>query len=364
MGDAVQNFVDRRTMHLFFDKSYTTRRKRPPLKALVLLTELGVEELPVILSQREKLSRVFHVQVDPLGEELYRVLFQRMIGLTAPKKEVIIDAGQKGAWIVLTDAGSYFVTHVLERFFNKLYPMISRIYLNYAQMRLLLKLIRDSYHGRTAATFFTVKRERRKPRDEEVRKRKVATEILWDEDVDAEIRRLLVEGFSVRVGRLDFEVRDENETVLLQAHVTRKGLCKLRFGGFSAFYQNVVHAAIGFGLERRNFYDKRERSIEKGMIKLRPLQIEYPLSLRQDQLDDFARSITSTYSSSIIHGGNPYFIASLCDYEDGSSFNVAVLGNIVTVTPFTRATPQAVWRLLDKVQEILGDGEAIDVRVR
>jgi len=357
-------FVDRTSMRLFYDKLYTTRGKKPSLKALILLTDLKVEDLPEILYQREKLSRVYYIHVVALGEELYRVSLQRTMGLREVRREIIIDAGYKGAWIVLTTAESYFITHVLERFFDKLYPMVSRLYLNYSQMRLLLETIRKSYHGKTTPTFFTIKRERREPMEERVFPKKKGTQILWEENVNEEIERLLADGFIVIVDRLDFEVRGENNAILLQAHITRKGLCKLKFGSFSAFYQNVVLKAIEYGIDRKEFYDNRERIIEKGMIQLHPLQINYPFDFRNEHLKRFARKITNSYSCSIIHGGNPYFVANLCDYEDGSSFGVAILGNSVTVTPVTRATPQAVWKLLNKIQEILGDGKIVDVPLR
>ena len=364
MENIAFNFVDRTSMHLFYDKLYTTRGKRPPLKTLILLTDLKVEDLPMILSRKEKLSQVYFTNVTALEEGLYRVSLQRSIGLRDVKREVIIDARYKGAWIALTNAESYFITHVLERFFEKLYPMVSRPYLNYSQLRLLLKIIKEAYRGKTTPTFFTIKRWKSKPVEQRIFPEKKGTEILWDEDVDEEIQRLLSDDFTVIVDRLDFEVRDENNTMLLQAHITRKGLCKLKFGSFSGFYRNVVLRLIDYGINRKDFYDKRERSIEKGIIKLRPLQIKYPFSFRNEQLNHFARKITNAYSCSIIHGGNPYFVANLCDYEDGSSFGVAVLGNLITVTPVTRATPQAVWRLLNKVQEILGDGEIADVQMR
>ena len=364
MENIALNFVDRTSMRLFYDKLYTTRQRRPPLKALILLTDSRVEDLPMILSRRQKLSKAYYANVAALEEGLYRVSLQRTIGLRDLRREVIIDAGVEGAWIVLTNAESYFIAHVLERFFDKLYPIVSRLYLNYSQMRLLLKMIRESYNGKTTATFFTIKRERRKPAKERVFLRKKGTEILWDVDVEDDIKRLSMNGFIVRVDRLDFEVRDKNNAMLLQAQITRKGLCKLKFGSFSAFYQNLILKAMDYGINCKNFYDKRERSIEKGIIRLYPLQIKYPFSLRSEQLNRFATKITNAYSCSIIHGGNPYFVANLCDYDEGSSFGVAILGNMVTVTPVTRATPQAVWRLLNKIQEILGDGEITDVHMR
>lgn len=364
MQDRALNIVDRMSMHLYYNKLYTTREKRPLLKALILFTDLDVEDLPEILSEREKLSQSYFANVAPLREALYKVSLQRTIGLRQIKTEVIIDAGYEGVWIVLTDAEYYFVKRVLERLSDKLYPLVSRLYLNYSQMRSLLKTVRESCHGKTTLTFFTIKRERVKPVEERVYPRRKGTEILWDEDVDEDIKRLLSEGFTVKVDRLDFVLKNEKGAFLLKGQISRKGLAKLKFGSFSAFYENVVAKAIEYGRDRKNFYDKRERNVEKGIIRLRPLKINYAFDFRSKQLNRFAKKMSNSYSCSIIHGGNPYFVADLCDYEDGSSFGIVILGNSITVTPITRATPSAVWRLVDKIQDIMGDGDIVDVKTR
>lgn len=360
MSRVTPDFADRMSMHLFLDKLYTRRERRPPLKALILLTDYSVEDLPHIVSQKQKASRRYDARVTPLQENLYQVSLQKTLGVEVIKKEVIIDSGYEGAWIVLTDAESYVVAHILESFFNNLYPMVSRLYLNYSQIRLLLKAIRESYRGTTKTTFLTIRREKRRdvePREVSYRK---GTEILWEEDVEEELTRL--PDYSVTVDMMNFEVRDGSGMLVLQAHVTRRGLCKLKFGNFSAFYENVVFQATKLGLRWKDFCDKRERRVEKGIVELHPLRIDYEFGFDVNQLHWFAHKISTSYSSSIIHEGNPYFAANLCDYEDGSSFGVAILGNTVTVTPLSRASPQAVWKLLHKVQELLGDGKVVDVK--
>jgi hypothetical protein len=351
-------------MCLYYDKMYTAHQKRPPLKALVLLTDLKVDDLPSLLSKRSNVSKAYFVNVVPLGNALYRVTLQRTIGLRQIKNEVIIDAGCNGAWMVLTDADSYFATHVLETFFDKMYPSISKLFLNYSQMRSLLKIIRNSCKGTTKLTFFTIKRVKTKIVEDNVFSKTEGTEILWDENVDEEIKRLLSDGFVVKVDRLDFELRDESDAVILKAQMSRKGLAKLKYGSFSAFHQLVLLNSIEYGLGQENFFGKRERKVERGVINLRPLQINYEYRFRLEQLNRFAKKITASYSCSVIHGGNPYFVADLCDYEDGSSFGVTILGNSITVTPVTRATPAAVWRIVDEIQEIMGDGEVTDVTPR
>lgn len=365
LPDIASAFVDRTSMYLHYDKIYTMHMKRPPLKVLILFTNLDVEDLPRVLSEREKVARSYSVSVKSLGQSLYKISLQRMIGLKPIRTEVIIDSGCEGVWIALTDTGSYFTAHVLETFFDKLYPMVSKLFLNYSQMRSLLRIVRESCNGRTTLTFFTIKRTKTpRSNESETFQYREETEILWGENVDEDIKKRISEGFIVRVDRLDFELKDSTDAIVFKAQISRKGFSKLKFGSFSAFYQNVVFNAIEYGREQKKLYDKRERNFEKGIIHLRPLQINYLERFREEQLGRFAKKITDCYSMSVIHGGNPYFVADLCDYQDGSSFGVAILGNSITVTPVTRATPSAISKLLGEIQEILGDGEIVDVKTR
>jgi len=364
LSDATSGFVDRTSMYLHYDKVYTTHAKRPSLKVLILFTDLKVEELPQILSIREKAFRSYSTTVKPLGQTLYKVFLQRTMGLERIKKEIIVDTGSEGFWVILTDADSYFVTHVLETFFDKLYPMISRLYFNYSQMRLLLKAIQNSCQVRTTMTHYAIRRIKTKLDGDEDTREIEETQILWGEDVDEDIKRLLSDRFIVKVNRLDFSLIDQDKNILLKAQINRKGLTNLKFGSFTSFYQNVVFTAMEFGHSQKVFYDHRERSFDKNTINLRPLQINYSQRIGSEQIARFTRKITDAYSCSIIHGGNPYFVGDLCDYEGGSSFGVAILGSSVTVTPVTRATPSGVWKLLDEIQEIIGDGEIVEVKMR
>ena len=357
------HFVDRTTMNLFYDTQYSTRQKKPSLKALIVLTDLKVEELPTILSRKTKLARTYSVRISEINTNLYSVSLMRTMGLRQVRNEVIIDSTNDGAWIILTNAESYFIAHVLERLVDKFYPMVSRLYLNYSQMRNLRERIREAYNGKSTATFVTIKREKRSSTGQRAFGQKRGTMNLWEMDADEEIKLLLDDGFVVSVDRLDFQIKDETGVILLQAQITRKGLCKLRFGTFTAFYNNVILRAIDFGLGCNKFYDKRERNVEEGEIKLYPLQIRYQSVLDKAQMTRYAKKISNAYSCSIIHGGNPYFAGDLCDCEDGSSFGVAILGDVVTITPATNVTPQGVSRLLSKTQEILGDGEIMDVKM-
>jgi hypothetical protein len=335
------------------------RKKRPTLKALVVVSDFKASQLEAMISGRKKLSKKYHVKMTVVDRDLYLLNFQRIIRQELVKGYALLDAKFDGSWILLTDEKSYFVAHVLERLFNGLYPDVSRLYLNFSQIRALLREIEKIYHGRASVTFFVTKRKPKELKLEEPLERK-GTFLLWEIKGEDELLAQ-IHKYRVTVDKLDFEVRDEQGGVLLQAHVTRKGLWKLRFGNFSTFYEEVISAAVEIGLGLKRFYGNRERIARNGEIKLSPFRINYDFDFGKEQLQELANKISKSYLCSIVHSGNPYFVANVCDYHDGSSFGVTALGKIVTITPISRATPQAAWKLTNGIQELLGDGEIINV---
>lgn len=356
MRKTFVQIADRSSMETFFDKLYTDRRKRPPLKALVLFTDLKVTDLETIISSRKKLSKKYFVKVSPIDPHLYLLQIRRMIRKQVKAGFALLDTSYAGTWILLTNEGSYFVTHVLERMFEGFYPEVSRSYMNYSQMNQLLSAIEKAYEGQITVTFF-VTRRRRQARSSVVELGgKRGTFLLWEPGGEEELLSQM-EKYQVTVDKLDFLVRNAKGSILLQAHMSRRGLFKLRFGSFRSFYRNVVSNAIEKGLGLKRFYSHRQRMEKNGDIILNPFQISYSFDFRKDQLFALAERLSRNYSSSIIHSGNPYFAANICDYQDGSSFGVTALGKIITITPLSRATSSAVWKLTNKIQELLGDGK-------
>lgn len=357
MEKMTSKVTDRLSMSLFFDKLYTTREKRPPLKAIVLLSELGINELKKRVSKRRKLAKVYNINLTKLEADLYGLNLTKLVRRKIVKGYAIVDVSHEGVWIVFCNERTYFVKRVLERLFITLYPEVSRFYFNYSQIRALLNFVKEAYQGQTTLTSFTVKRE---PKRTERTFREPGTFQLWEENAEEELLKQSKD-YRLTVDLVNFEVKDERNMLLLQAHISRRGICKLRFGSFSTFYKNVVLKAIDLGLNWKKFYRHRERVVREGKIWLRPFRINYPFDLDERQMHRLADKISKSYSCSIVHGGNPYFVANICDYQDGSSFGVTALGNIVTITPIIRGTYQAAWKLTNRIQEILGDGEIVSV---
>ena len=358
MSELLPQVTDRLSMRLFFDKLFTTRGKRPSLKAIVLLSKVAPLRLKHFVLVRKRLKS-FDVSVSPLDQDLYRVHISRVIRDRVFEGHVLLDTSREGVWIAFTNEQTYFVTHVAERFFDRLYPNVSRLFLNYSQMRAFMEDIKRAYMGSTAITSFSVKRQPKSWKLTETTLKR-GTSLLWELDADEELVRQSKE-FRLTVDRLNFDIRDTSGMLLLRANIARKGVCRLRFGDFTSFYENVVQKAIDFGLHWKEFYGERERRVRDGEIRLSPFRIVYTENLDTEPLRRLSRQLSRSYSCSIVHGGNPYFVANVCDYDEGSSFGVTALGNVVTITPIVRATPEAIWKLADELQVILGDGDIVDV---
>jgi hypothetical protein len=343
-------------MNLLFEKLYTTRGKRPPLKALILLTELQPEDLKSLIQRRKKLATIYNVDLTKLEGNLYSLSVKRFLWKEYISGHAILDASHKGVWVVYCSEKSHFARFGLERLFTRLYPDISRLYVNYFQIRTLLDHIRNAYRGQTTLTNFILKREAKFAGI----RLKSGTLQLWEENAEEELRNLS-RSYRLTIHLVNFEVRGEDGGILLQGQISRRGVCKLRFGSFAMFHENVIVKTIELGLEWKGFYNHRERLIKDGEILLRPFRISYSSQFDEKQLYRLTEKISKNYMCSIIHGGNPYFAANVCDYLDGSSFGVTALGNNVTITPITKGSHQAAWKLTNRLQEILGDGEVVSL---
>ncbi len=303
------------------------------------------------------MPRVYTVELKKLDDRLYSLKVDRILLKEHISGRALIDSSRPGVWIIYSNEKSHFTKFGLERLFAKLYPDISRLYINYFQVRSLLNNIKSAYSGQTTMTNFTVRREP-KLSDSHL---KSGTFQLWEEDADEELQRQS-KNFRLTIHLINFEVRDDSGLVLLQGQISRRGLCKLRFGSFSMFQDNVVFQAIDLGLKWRGFYGHRARLVkEDGAILLSPFRINYNSEFDTKQLQRLTLKISKNYMCSVIHSGNPYFAANVCDNLDGSSFGVTALGNKVTITPITKGSHQAAWKLTNRLQEILGDGEILNI---
>jgi hypothetical protein len=231
--ETFAQITDRFSMSQFFTKIYTTRSKRPSLKAIVLQSKISPELLNDIIIKRPDLDD-FKIDVVKLSSDLYRISLTRKIGEGVFNGIFLLDISNYGSWVVLTNASNYYVNHVIESFYDKLYPKISRIYFNLEQMEKFVNIIKDEYGGKSTFRGFTIIRNKRvwKLGNE---KYSSGTFNLWEENAEEEIKKQSLD-YNIKIIRLNFSIKDKYDFILLRANISRKGKCSLLYGDFNNYY--------------------------------------------------------------------------------------------------------------------------------
>jgi hypothetical protein len=345
--DLLSDISSRSSMVLLFNNMYSTLRKIPSLKAICFLSDSDPSEIGEMVAQRKKVRKLYDVEISAVERDLFRMQLKKDILGKTIRGDLLIDTSYPGAWIAFTTQKRYFVQHVVESFFNALYPDVSRIFLSSQHILRLLESIREAYRGQSLVNFFAIKHQA--PR---------GTTTVWRPDAESELQKLSRD-HKVWIDRLAFEVLTE-ERVILKGFISRKGLSRLRFGSFDEFYKNVITTILNFSFKRKRFYARREYRIENGNIILAPFYIKYPFEFGKEHFRPVANWLGKEYSVSITHDSNPYFVAQLCDYRDGSSFGMTMLGELITITPLLRANPHSLMKLSNRIQEYLGEGVIAD----
>jgi len=358
--ESFSQISDRFSMSQFFTKVYTQISKKPSLKAVVVLSNISPKSLGRLVKMRDDL-RDFTISIEDLDNDLFRIYLSREFKHGIYKGILLLDVSQTGSWVIFTNGNTYYVNHIVESFLDKLYPHISRIYFNLNQMRDFIDRIKEEYKGRSTFTSLILNRKKKLWKISDPSTTKKGTLMLFEHDADEELEKNII-NYNITIKRLNFNIRDENNLLLLRSNVSRKGKCSLYYGDFNGFYYNVVIKLVEYAGEWRQFYSERERSIINEDILINPFKIVYNETINIIDINRLAKKLSNVYSCAVIHSGNPYFVANVSDYDEGSSFGLTALRSTVTITPITRGTPEAIWKLTEVIQQVLGDGKIIDIQ--
>ena len=304
-----------------------------------------------IVEGDDLLSKRYVLSLVKLEANLYRFSIQKKM----PKEKVIsgdvlIDIGPS-CWVIFTTESHYFIKRVLESLLSELYPRISRIYLNYSQILDLLRKVKDLYREESFLTYFAIGVERETKKG--IRFRRIK---LRGDDAESD---LLEEANKNRIWieKLGFKVKNQAGMTLLDALITNRGVSRLIYGNFTNYYQNMIQVIADLSKQWDGKYKKVRRQIVEKDVELHPCVITYSKPFRVEHTKNIASKLSSDYMISVLHGGNPYFVADLLDYYDGSSFGLTVLDNKVTISPMLRTTNSALWKLTGRIQDVLGEGD-------
>jgi hypothetical protein len=240
----------------------------------------------------------------------------------------------------------------------RLYPKVSRAHLKSNAMEELTRslLPSDSYYIR-AIGCDAIRPQRSKSAYDEEGGGSTRARLSGPET--EELLDLIREHVSnIWIDNLEFEVLDRHsDESLMTAFLTREGLCRVQpqIGAF-ALFDEMMTGVLQFGKRRETSFSKRDRTTFGKEVTIFPVSVDYSESIQRFQIGQIRRDLTRRTVVSIIHAGNPYFLAIAQDYLDRSTFSIAILGNTVTVVPIRQNSDEAFVRLLDMLYARIGEG--------
>jgi len=351
MKDPIHEIETREDMHTIFNQIYAKRQRRPSLKILYALGNIDLGELSQIVLLNGGLRKKYKVVGKLLEKDLFRVtLEKKTLGDRIIKGTFIIDSSL-GDWIIFS-IEKYNFTRAISRFIKDLYPDINGIYLNYIQILDLLDMIKKSYEADRVITQFRILNESKIGKEFKIMKQTIS-----GVDIENELIKFANESQRIWLERVAFQVIVGKYLTLLKCFITSEGLMRLSYGNFTQFYNSAiisVHDTIHNWNER---FGRVHRELVGDEIILTPCSIVYNNPFSKTHFDYLQSNIRHHYLTSIMHSGNPYFAADLCDYEDGSSFMLTILGSKITISPMIKTTNRSLWLLVERLQRWLGEGK-------
>jgi len=169
------------------------------------------------------------------------------------------------------------------------------------------------------------------------------------------------EVYNLWIDNVEFEIREKRtDEAVIRAFLTRDGLCQVETkpGAFDTFMK-LLEGVIASGRAREIKFSHMDRRIVGNEVRISPVRVKYEQPIETFQIRMIARDLTQRTITSVVHAGNPYFLAIAQDFLDRSTFSVAIIEDTVTVIPIKQNSDAAFARLLDIVYGNIGEGKEI-----
>lgn len=338
----------------YLNSTYPTVDNRP-VWALCLLPKARIQDLPSLAERKSFKVSSFKIALTQKTDDLWIVRMQYKGRITERKVAIACRVMDNG-WILLFNTKTELgLTRILLR---RLYPHVSRAHLKSPAIEELTRklLPSDSYYIK-AIGCQAIRPSQKRPRDEE-RDSSTLARLSGPETQD--LLDLIREHVSnVWVDDLAFEVREKRtDEAVMTALVTRDGLCRVapRPGAFDLF-EKMLEGIVTLGRTRESSFSHMDRRIVAGEIRISPVNVLYDQDIQQFQIQQISHDLIRKRITSIVHSGNPYFLAIAQDYLDGSTFSVAILDDTLTVVPIRQNSDAAFVRILDVLYARIGEGK-------
>jgi hypothetical protein len=337
----------------YLNTTYPTIDNRP-IWALCLLPKVDIKELPELAQRKSMRFSNFRFSVMPKTNDLCFINMQYK-GRIRDRKAAISCHITNDGWILLFNTKTELsLARVLLR---RLYPKVSRAHLKSNAIEELTRrlLPSDSYYVKPIGCDAIQAQRKGYPTERKTGSTRASLSGPETENLLDLIRDHVS---NVWVDNLEFEVRDKQTDVsLMTGLITRDGLCQVHSqpGSFELF-KKMLEEVVAFGRHRELSFSDMDRKFVDNEIRISPINVRYEENIETFQIRQISNDLTRKTLVSIVHYGNPYFLAITQDYVDRSTFSVAILENTLTVVPIKQNSDAAFVRLLDMLYARIGEG--------
>ncbi len=262
----------------------------------------------------------------------------------------------KNVFVFLTFEKSKIFNHVLQKFFNKHYPQLSRIFLTSFELEQIIKSIEDFVKERVFTKWFVTKRKYINPAsDVKYKKQEIYYKHAF---IEAKESNQWVSSL-----RYSFKHNDR----LVSGYISRNGVLKYSNGHFFLFFSKLLDNIAKISEDRLRLFSDKARKKEEDYIA-KPLLIEFEEELfdTKEKISDFVKNVFEKipYSSYSIMHLNPYLQLSFNDFKDGSSYDLWIVSRTkMFITPQLRATYSSLMNLCNNIFERFKEGKIKEAKL-
>ncbi len=324
---------------LYFDLDrFHSSKEARPLHIFSVFPKVDSEDIPNVARKAGVLATLQRI-----GRKVYRL---EMVSARRRQRAYGYLVDHEKVWniFIQTIESPTVAGNVAELWLKRMYPAICRSYIKSSDLLTIMddlstiegsKLEMRSCIIRAHDSPETIKRW---PRDKPYSRREI------EQIIKRETKLLEAINFIFHVAQTHFHVR-----------IQTNGHFVFYEGGrycFSNFQRLVLSKFNETALMNHEFFSNRERRIVDGKVKISRIVLDPQKTLSKSDFETLSSHLSMTYSTAILHSGNPWLLLNIIDRGDGSSFDIHGYSSEIQIVPFNRASPESLMRLIYALYEL------------
>jgi len=145
----------------------------------------------------------------------------------------------------------------------------------------------------------------------------------------------------------------ESEILQFHGRLYSHGQVTFYEGSFTMFLQAILPEYFQRISRLEDELTSRERETHRGQVVLKPVLLRSLGEITQRDVDALFDTLKEDYGAGVLFTGNPTYLVQATDMDDGSSFDIYVSDNEVTIVPLQRSSSSALTELLVNVTDTL-----------